>query len=95
MACCVALLLLFAPVVLVIVSPAPNRVWIVVASYVVFYATHARLCTWRCPRCGKWFCAGWGVTNPFARRCVHCDMPAFQSPENYSPHSSYISRPRD
>jgi len=39
-----------------------------------------RLQLWRCPRCGKWFAATWWYNKSFfARRCVHCGLPKFQT----------------
>jgi hypothetical protein len=44
----------------------------------MFAATGARLSTWPCPKCGKWFSVSWWYNKSFfARKCVHCGLPKF------------------
>lgn len=39
-----------------------------------FIITSFRLWNWRCPRCSNRFFSN-VIRNPFARRCMHCDLP--------------------
>jgi endogenous inhibitor of DNA gyrase (YacG/DUF329 family) len=45
-----------------------------------------RMSTLRCPRCGQRFFIGkWHglpLSNPFARRCAHCDLPKWAESEH-------------
>jgi|SRR5256885_2721527 len=40
-----------------------------------FVVTSIRLGRWRCPRCSKPFFSSALVSNPLARRCLHCGLP--------------------
>jgi hypothetical protein len=44
-----------------------------------FFLSGWRLGSWPCPRCGKWFFAKWWYGNLFARRCVHCKLPKWET----------------
>ena len=37
--------------------------------------------SFRCPRCGRGFRANWIMRNGFARRCIHCGLPAGAAPD--------------
>jgi hypothetical protein len=56
--------------------------FIVAVGWMVFFLAASFRCqSFRCPRCGKWFFAKWWYHNSFARRCVHCGLPKYASPE--------------
>ena len=51
---------------------------IAIGWMVAFLVTGVRLNRWRCPRCGKLFCATkWYNKSFFARKCAHCGLPKF------------------
>jgi len=53
-----------------------------------------RLVFWRCPRCGRHFFFN-GISNPFARRCMHCGLPKWsRSPGPDAPIPGFIPPPR-
>ncbi|MDR3722065.1 MAG: hypothetical protein P4L00_10730 [Candidatus Acidoferrales bacterium] len=46
----------------------------------LIFLTGIRVNTFLCPRCGKWFSTIWWYNlSFFARRCVHCGLPKYQS----------------
>ena len=52
------------------------------AGLLVFAVSGVALTLWRCPRCGlPFFCRWWG-SNPFASKCVHCELEKWAQPEN-------------
>lgn len=55
-------------------------------GWMIFLVVAGTRCErFRCPRCGKLFFAKWWYHNSFARRCVHCGLPKYASPESYRP----------
>jgi len=57
-------------------SGSETPVYLVAGAWMLAaVVTWVRLSTFRCPRCTKWFAAGWYFNNPLARRCVHCGLP--------------------
>src|SRR5262249_61963792 len=55
-----------------------------VALGTLFWAL-MKIAYWLCPRCGKEFHGRRGtfnrMSNPFARRCVHCGLPKWADPD--------------
>lgn len=43
-------------------------------------AALAWLATWSCPRCERPFFSTFWLANPFARRCMHCKLPKWETP---------------
>lgn len=39
--------------------------------------TSYRAGAWRCPRCGETYFAKPWISNPLARRCLHCKLPKY------------------
>src|SRR5271157_3457985 len=78
----------YVPIVFVI-AMATERLFhnitpasVVAIGWMIFFAVAGiRYQTFRCPRCGKWFFAKWWYHNIFTRRCVHCGLPKYASPE--------------
>lgn len=57
--------------------------FVVAIGWAIFFVVAGIRCeTFRCPRCGKWFFAKWWYHNAFARRCVHCGLPKYATPES-------------
>jgi len=77
----IAIFGLFA-VVVVVDDPGwigfPLALGLVVAAFTLM-STLIKISYWLCPRCGKEFHGTRGtlnhMSNPFARRCVHCHLP--------------------
>jgi hypothetical protein len=54
-----------------------------------------RLWLWRCPRCGRQFFFN-GITNLFARRCMHCALPKWsRTPGSDAPIPAFTPPPRE
>jgi hypothetical protein len=47
--------------------------WMVAAFW-----TALRIKLWRCPRCGNRFFMRRLVSDPFARKCLHCGLPKWE-----------------
>ena len=56
--------------------------FVVAFGWMIFTVVAGNRCLrFRCPRCGKWFFSKWWYHNAFARRCVHCGLPKYASPD--------------
>jgi endogenous inhibitor of DNA gyrase (YacG/DUF329 family) len=47
--------------------------------------TSIRAAHFPCPGCGKRFFATWWSRNPFARKCLHCDLPKWATSDDQIP----------
>ena len=72
-----ALAVLAISVMLFYMTPWPVHVReaIVIAGVTVYAIATILFVFARCPRCGHLFHNVLGFSNPFARRCSHCELP--------------------
>jgi hypothetical protein len=49
------------------------------AWIIAFIVTANRMTAWHCPRCGKAFFRTFWGQNPFAGKCVHCQLSKWDS----------------
>lgn len=65
-----------------------------VAWFVLSFVGAVRLWLWRCPRCRRQYFFN-GITNLFARRCMHCGLPKWsRSPGPDAPVPKFRPPPR-
>jgi hypothetical protein len=70
------LLILAYPMRTLLDSVAPLYI-LAVGQILAFIVASLRLTHFKCPRCHEWFFTNL-IHNPFARRCVHCNLPKWQ-----------------